>query len=417
MSQSDFANLSSPTSGQDLIDTVLEPWRDALHTMHSGSSRPSYAVAGMQWLDTTGTPWLMKMYDGADDITLGSINPTTNVYTPFGIPAPWAGSAGGTANAFTLTPSPAITANAAGVAYDFLVINANTAINPTVNISGVGAVQLRGSIGMGKVNLPIGALQPGMVARIVNDGTHYVLQGMRPYNPATAVATATTVNLDTANGDYVELTGTTTVTGVTLGNGQERTCKAAGAFLLTNGANLILPGGANITTAAGDTFILRGESGSKVRCVAYTRADGLPIAVIDEDNMASNSDTKVPTQQSVKAYVDSVVSPLYESSEVSIGTNTVTTIAHGLTAAPKDYKLYAICKSAEFGYGVGAEMEVTGHHFNGSGNYAGAAIAVDATNVYIIHGNEITTRRMDNGNAVSSITKASWRFIARWKKN
>ena len=27
--------------------------------------------------------------------------------------------------------------------------------------------------------------------------------------------------------------------------------------------------------------------------------------VVDEDNMASDSDTKIPTQQSVKAYVDS----------------------------------------------------------------------------------------------------------------
>lgn len=82
MSQYDFGNLSSPLSGTTFFNTHLEPWRDALHTLHSGTSRPSYAVAGLIWRDTTSTPWSIKMYDGTDDITIGTINATTNVFVP-----------------------------------------------------------------------------------------------------------------------------------------------------------------------------------------------------------------------------------------------------------------------------------------------------------------------------------------------
>ena len=39
--------------------------------------------------------------------------------------------------------------------------------------------------------------------------------------------------------------------------------------------------------------------------------------VVDEDNMASDSATKIPTQQSVKAYVDSQISSKDELSELS----------------------------------------------------------------------------------------------------
>lgn len=78
MSQSDFGNLSSPLSGADLVDNNLEPWRDALHSLHSGSSRPSYAVAGMAWIDNSGTPWELNIFDGTNDVTIALINETTH---------------------------------------------------------------------------------------------------------------------------------------------------------------------------------------------------------------------------------------------------------------------------------------------------------------------------------------------------
>ena len=77
MAQHDYniANASFPTVRTD-INNVLS----AVNSSNSGSSRPSSAVAGTIWLDTSGaaTAQLLKMYDGAGDITLGTINFTAN---------------------------------------------------------------------------------------------------------------------------------------------------------------------------------------------------------------------------------------------------------------------------------------------------------------------------------------------------
>ena len=76
MAQHDFniANATFPSVRSD-INSVLE----AINTSNSGTSRPSSAVAGTIWLDTTSatTPTL-KFYDGADDISLATLDYTAN---------------------------------------------------------------------------------------------------------------------------------------------------------------------------------------------------------------------------------------------------------------------------------------------------------------------------------------------------
>lgn len=84
------------------------------------------------------------------------------------------------------------------------------------------------------------------------------------------IASASTVNLDTAGGDYVHITGTTTITAITLSQGRQATVVFDGILTLTNGASLILPGGVSITTAVGDTAIVRGEAAGVVRVIEYT---------------------------------------------------------------------------------------------------------------------------------------------------
>ena len=77
MAQHDYniANASFPTVRTDLNNVL-----SAVNSTNSGSSRPSSAVAGTIWLDTSGaaTAQLLKLYDGADDILLGTINFTAN---------------------------------------------------------------------------------------------------------------------------------------------------------------------------------------------------------------------------------------------------------------------------------------------------------------------------------------------------
>lgn len=81
------------------------------------------------------------------------------------------------------------------------------------------------------------------------------------------IATAGTLDLSTATGPFVDLTGTTTVTAVTLANGKSRLARAASAFQITAGASLIVNGSTieNLAVAAGDLLFFEGYSGDVVR--------------------------------------------------------------------------------------------------------------------------------------------------------
>ena len=76
MAQSDLTiqNQSFPSFRSDLNDALT-----ALNTTQSGTSRPTSAVAGTIWLDTTSatTPTL-KLFDGTDDISLATLDYTAN---------------------------------------------------------------------------------------------------------------------------------------------------------------------------------------------------------------------------------------------------------------------------------------------------------------------------------------------------
>ena len=74
---------------------------------------------------------------------------------------------------------------------------------------------------------------------------------------AADVASASTADLGAAVGRFVNITGTTTITSFgTVAAGIWRVVTFAGALTLThNATSLILPGGASITTAAGDSLI------------------------------------------------------------------------------------------------------------------------------------------------------------------
>lgn len=91
------------------------------------------------------------------------------------------------------------------------------------------------------------------------------------------IASASTINLTTATGNLIDVTGTTTITAITLANGAERTVRFTGILTLTHGASLVLPGSANITTAAGDFAVFRGYASGVVRCVVYSKASGAAV--------------------------------------------------------------------------------------------------------------------------------------------
>lgn len=90
-----------------------------------------------------------------------------------------------------------------------------------------------------------------------------------------SIASATTINLETATGTFVDITGTNVATAVTLGSGHERLTRAAGAFGVTLGTNLKLntgeADGVTHTFAAGDLIWWVGDAG-------VTRGIVFPVA-------------------------------------------------------------------------------------------------------------------------------------------
>ena len=76
MAQHDYniANQGFSSFRSDLNNAL-----SAVQTTNSGTSRPTGAVAGQMWLDTTNsTSPTLKFFDGSDDISLATINYTAN---------------------------------------------------------------------------------------------------------------------------------------------------------------------------------------------------------------------------------------------------------------------------------------------------------------------------------------------------
>jgi hypothetical protein len=94
------------------------------------------------------------------------------------------------------------------------------------------------------------------------------------------VAGAATLNLQATavTGNSINITGSgAAISAITLEAGAQRTLIFAGANTLAyHATNLPLPGNANITTAAGDIMVVRGETAGPV-IESYTRKDGTPV--------------------------------------------------------------------------------------------------------------------------------------------
>lgn len=183
-----------------------------------------------------------------------------------------------------LTLVPAITAYAPGQTFRFVAAGANTTIAPTVNANSVGAKNLMKRTAAGPVALAVGDIQFAQEYSITYDGTQFLLNEQRTYSQGTTVASATTTILNSATGDYVHISGVTTITAITLAQGEQKTLIFDGILTFTNGASLILPSGANIITAAGDMAVVRGEASAVVRCINYVRATGIPFTPTESAN-------------------------------------------------------------------------------------------------------------------------------------
>lgn len=109
----------------------------------------------------------------------------------------------------------------------------------------------------------------------------------------TSLASAATVNLGASTGNTVVILGTTTITslGTAPQAGVKRTVKFNDALILTNGANLVLFGGANITTVSGDIAEFTAMTTTQWEMTGWFRPSGYTGGQIDTDMILDASVT------------------------------------------------------------------------------------------------------------------------------
>ena len=136
-------------------------------------------------------------------------------------------------------------------------------------------------------------------------------------------------------------------------------------------------------------------------------------AVLDEDDLVSDSATQLATQQSIKAYVDTtgVFTESFIDTIQTLAADTNVVRAHGLTGVPS--LVYAVirCNDAggDAGYSQNEEMALPWH---GNGTDDGIFVSADATNVTVIPG--VAATGLDKGtNNSLAITYSKWDVVIR----
>ena len=124
----------------------------------------------------------------------------------------------------------------------------------------------------------IEALQAAVASALVAKAGD-TMTGALNWSATQTIASATTTDIGAATSNSVIVSGTTTITGLgTIAAGAERVVQFSGALTLThNATSLILPGGASITTAAGDVASFVSLGAGNWRCTGYQKASGQAV--------------------------------------------------------------------------------------------------------------------------------------------
>jgi hypothetical protein len=133
-------------------------------------------------------------------------------------------------------------------------------------------------------NTDIGGINcgEGCAAGNANDWTREQMAQLKREiaNKGSDIASAATTNIAASGtSGYARVTGSTTITSLgTAVAGVERWILFASTPVIThNATSLIMPGGVNVTTAAGDVACFRSEGSGNWRCVVYQTASGSPV--------------------------------------------------------------------------------------------------------------------------------------------
>lgn len=188
-------------------------------------------------------------------------------------------TAGGTANAITVTMNSPFTAYATGQMVAFKAASSNTGA-ATLSANAIGAKSIRKESPAFDTALVGGEIVANGVYICVYDtalnggaGGWLLTNPAAGIDPFATLASAATTDLGTVGSQNVTVTGTTTITSFgTVAAGTFRRLVFSGVLTLThNATSLILPQGGNVVTAVGDSLEAVSLGSGNWRVTSYQR--------------------------------------------------------------------------------------------------------------------------------------------------
>jgi len=139
--------------------------------------------------------------------------------------------------------------------------------------------------------------------------------------------------------------------------------------------------------------------------------------VIDDDTMATATATTLATSESIKAYVDSLLSVIFtesfESSEIDpplVG-NTTVSASHSLSSTPKIAQAVYRCKIADNGWSVGDEIIAVSDSDSGLGH---AGLVVNSSEIkYRFNYSALRYPHGTSSNVGFSPTSPNWKLVLK----
>jgi hypothetical protein len=299
-------------------------------------------------------------------------------------------SVGGSGNNITLTYAAGPAAYVQGEKFAFKAIAANSGAT-TINVNGLGAVNLFKRTPTGPAAMSGGEIQLGDIIEAEFDGTQLLMLELpssignftggtltatttmsgAAFNEASAsIASAATLAIGAAPANYLQVSGTTTITAFdTAPAGACRLLRFLASLTLTNNAAIILPGGANITTQAGDVAKFVSAGGGVWVCAFYTKANGSAVDLATKPQMQAATDAAA------------VVTPAQLQNHPGVAKAWVLfngTGAVGSITPIASYNIASVTKNATGDYTVAFSVPFS------TSNYVCAAVAGNASNNQVL---------------------------------
>ena len=310
-------------------------------------------------------------------------------------------------------------------------IKSSTGTNTTVAGASTSLAGVMTSADKTKLNgIATGATANSSDATLLNRANHTGTQVASTIsNFDTEVANNTAVAANTAKVTNATHTGDVTGdTALTIANGAVTTAKIASGAVTATQIQVNAVGqaamqndsiGTNELINDAVTFA-KMQNINTAKVIGRTTAgsgDPEEVSILDDDTMATASNTSLATSESIKAYVDAQAggASVYTSSETALpAANTTQTWSHSLGQAPDSIELILRCKTAEYGYSVGDEVRYTSAYTPASTyNFWATSTQIGLRGIISAGASLFHLVRRDVAGTLTQCTPANWKIVVK----